>query len=86
MLPKDPHASACRVGMVSAAALSAKATKIATIAMFLRFIYSQSQISIIVYLNCSTTTANSIGEIVDIFKLSYIHYKHYGRNICSSIK
>jgi hypothetical protein len=30
---------------------------------------SQSLFSIIVYLNCFTTTANTIGEIVDIFKL-----------------
>ena len=64
-----PYAKAC-CGIANAAAVIATAATIAAIAkvMFLWFI-SQRLFSIIVYLNCFTTTANTIGEFVDIFKL-----------------
>ena len=56
--------------MANAAVVIATADTIAAIAkvVFLRFI-SQRLSSIIVYLNCFTTTANNTVEIVDIFKL-----------------
>jgi hypothetical protein len=65
-----PYAKAC-CGIAKAAAVIATAATIAAIAkvVFLWFICSQSLFSIIVYLNCFTTTANTIGEIVDIFEL-----------------
>jgi len=48
-------------------------TTIATIHKVTLWFISQRLFPIKVYLNCFTTTANSIGEIVGIFKLCYIH-------------
>ena len=75
-----PYAIAC-CGTANATAVTATAAMIAAIAkdMFLWFMFSKMLFSIIVYLNCFTTTVNTIGEIVDIFKLWYILQKDYGR-------
>ena len=64
-------------GMPNATPDSAVAATIATIAKVMLWFISQRLSPTILYLQCFTASARTVGEIVDIFNDYYIHKKNY---------